>query len=185
MEQLKDINDADTISAMASALLSGRTRTVMIGERTIEIQEAKMRHIPLILSTFNKLAQSVDQKSLSNLVSVVATRQIAAIKQGADPDDIAVPERELVAEAFGNVDLLTHLAVTLAADLPKLAAAFTTLPESEFDDLSISDGIQIVFAIVVLNYGFFSERLVPTLRALLGTVIAKKNASLPQSAANA
>lgn len=179
------IGDNETVSAMARMLAEGRTRSIQVGGRVVEFHEAKMKHIPLLVGLFNEIVQSVDQKSITTLVSMIATRQITAIKSGQNPDDIPMPEEALVMQAFGNIDILQHITVSVSGTLPKMASALSTLSEDEYNELSIDEGIAVLYGIFVLNYGFFTERLVPTLRVLLGAAMSKKSASQPQNAANA
>lgn len=184
MEQTH-IDDQDQIAAIARTLMDGRMRSTQIGTKVVEFTEAKMRHIPIIIKFFNSVAQSVDKDGMTKLVKMISQRQIAAIQQGANPDDIPMPEHDLVVQAFGNLDILQHILVSVAEQLPALVASLTNVTAEEYEDMTPDHGVAVLFGIIVLNYGFFTNKIVPTLRVLLGAIVAKQGGNQPEKSSAA
>lgn len=171
--------DSQDMSLAAFAIFSGATNTFTTSKgKTAIVKQATMKQLPVVLKFFQEIVGGLDQTALVSLIDMYADRQRKALANGEDPNAIeAGPEDDsevLVGKVFGNVSLLTQLLASAATVLPELVQSFTNLTEEEYEELSPDEGLTLVGAIFLLNYGFFSQNLVPIFQAFMRNVGRKK-----------
>lgn len=136
-------------------------------KRMVKVLPAKMGQLEGAMMFFNRVVSELSQSELATLLDLVINKQKALLLSGKDPRSIDLRElatsEELMGAAFGNVSIISLLMAGCFRHLPGFAAVFSDIPEAEYKELEFDDGVMVILAIFILNYSFFTQRLLPML----------------------
>lgn len=131
----------------------------------VKVKPATMRHIGSLMQLFATIVTNMDQNALATIIGAVSAYQKKAIEEGRDPNRLDMTPAEIVERALGNTSALSEIARAAMDALPKVVSNFSNLTEDEFLDMPLDDSTMVAGAIFMVNYDFFTQRLLPTLVA--------------------
>lgn len=159
-------NANDLALAARSIFLGGQTSFALNSGRVVNVEPAKMKHLPFIMEFFGALTARIDSDQLIEIINTVADKQKLAMAAGKSPHEINLEElatKDLVNKLVGRSSLVMTLLGAVTAELPKLAPVFTNLSADEYGDLSMEEGALVAGGIFLVNYRFFTQSLRPIL----------------------
>lgn len=179
LEQGEDQTE-DFVNAFRTIFDSSENIITLRDGTEVEVYEARMKHVPVLIEMFTDIVSSVDQRKFIDLIDMMVNYQKAAAGQGFDPRVLNPDNKsveDLVRDVFGGGSVLMQIVTAIFHKLPRFAGAFTNLDVDEFDaKIDLDEAILIVGAILHRNYHFFTRRLPPLLTAFMQSW-ASKNAT--------
>ncbi len=166
---VKKVLDAEMVDLKLAAqtLLEDGTMQVVTGDRTIIVRPGRMKQLTACVEFFEELVDALDRNQMAHLIDAVVKMQTEAIASGRKATDIdlkAFATEQLVNDAHNRVKLITALTKAFLRILPRFVEVFTDVTAEEFGDMDIDVGFQVGGAVFTLNYGFFTQRLLPIVR---------------------
>lgn len=174
-------DDAHDLNLAAAAIFEGGSSSLPVhvdGKvRVVTAKQATMGTLPAITKFFNDVLGNLSPEQTAVVVDTLVQRQSKRIAEGLDPNDISVVDLdsdELVSAAFGKAGVLLTLFSAAAESLPTLVGEFTNLTPDEYRKLEMDQGILVAGAVFMVNYSFFSQRLLPVLQVSLRGLLARQ-----------
>lgn len=155
--------------------------------REVIVSPCKMMHLSVIMDFFKRLTDRVDPEQFGALLQTVVDAQTKNVTEGRQPNDMgAMTIGEMIKKGLGNASLTVMLIGAIADELPRLAAPFTNLSSDEIAHLDVDEGMEVASRIVMVNYDFFTQKLLPVLQAFVARwaaarIVAMKKARNAQS----
>ena len=150
--------------------------TLPSSQRRVVVRPATMRTIGNLMQLFASIITNMNPTTLAILVGGVSDYQRQAIAEGKDPNKLDMSPEKIIEKALGNTSILSELSAAAMDAMPKVINNFSDLTEDEFLDMPLDDATTIVGKVFMVNYDFFTQRLLPTLVAF-----ARSRASKSQS----
>lgn len=167
----------DLALAARSIFLGGQTSFALNDGRVVNIDPAKMKHLPLVMNFFGALVSRIDTGALVEIIETIADKQKLAMLAGKAPNEINLQELatgDLVTKLVGRSSLVMTLLGAVTAELPTLAPVFSNLTQAEYEDLTMEEGALVAGGIFLVNYRFFTQSLRPLLAEFIIGWASKK-----------
>lgn len=155
---------SDLALAARSIFQGDQTEFALANGTTVKIVPAKMKHLDTVMTFFGAIAARLDPSVVTEIVNIVAERQIKAMAAGKQPSQIDLNDlgaEQIVVKALGKTTLVSALISAVAKELPTLAPAFTNLTQEQFEELDADEGMVVATGIFLVNYRFFTQSLRP------------------------
>lgn len=168
----------DLLAAALTIFENGGTKFTLQDGFEAEIYPAKMKQMAPTMRFFHQVVGSLETSQLATLIDVVGKKQKEYLAEGKDPRTIDIKElvsSDVISDAFGNASIISLLFSAAFDYLPGFVKLFTNIPEEKYGDLDFDEGVIVVVGIFVLNYHFFTQRLLPLLTGSI-RLLAKQNA---------
>lgn len=167
-DETNELQQAATDLTLAATTLfeSGDSNFTLPGcGKNVQVKPATMRHIGSLMQLFAEVVTNMDQNALATIIGAVSQHQQKAIAEGRDPNKLDMTPAEIVEKALGNTSVLSELSRAGMEIFPKVVSNFSNVTEDEFLDMPLDDATMVAGAIFMVNYDFFTQRLLPTLVA--------------------
>lgn len=169
-------SEADDLLLAAMAIFEeGKNTFTTSTGRVVVIKAATMESLSLVMEFFKLVAGALENHQMATLIDLVSDEQKKLMAQGIDPRKVSLENlasADLVSKAYNNISIISVLMAALFDHLPKFATAFTDLSEEEYRKLSYDEGVLTIMGIFVLNYHFFTRRLLPMFVGFIRSMVS-------------
>lgn len=182
----------DDLILAAKALFGGDVNYLKLKSKAgkpVVLKPSTMAQLPVLMRFFTAVIKSMDAQSIATLVRLLSGAQQRQIAKGLDPNAIDVApggdvegfmKDSSTAKLMDYAGLLTQVMTAGLEQLPELAEAYTTLSAEEYELLPPDEGMIIAGGVFLMNYHFFTQRLLPIFAAFMKSQAALALPETPQ-----
>lgn len=172
MNANSQVEAQNELMAAVDELFANQSSTItLISGKQVELVPAKLKQLRSITAFIQDFVGGLDDSALVQLISTVSATQQKRIAEGTDP--FKLDTREIISQVAGNTSIVMQIVTQGLEAFPQYLPVFTNLTPEEVEDLTLDDLGAVVFGVFGRNYHFFTQQVLPVIRACIAHLSRK------------